>query len=226
MLAFLALVAVSPVQRGEFAFVPKPVYGDWEYRMHRLVLHIPGLKTEFAMRARQRVVSIDKDDKFTVLFETRRSVVFQRGEAKDTPFAKNRTIVYDPKGWQIPSFLPGERGTTDLSLLVGFRAPVDPVRIGKSWSYSQIGEPGVNAKFTLVGPERVGGVDCLRVQAETRLIGTERPAKASGNFWINEESGMIVMSSHKVTDLYLLGRQIEAMLVYEPTDPALFDREG
>lgn len=226
MTLLAAMVIGLSVQNGEFALTPKPKYEDWSYRMHRLVLHVPKLKTEFAMRARQKVVSIEPDDKFTVLFETRRSVVFQRGEAKDTPFSKNRTILYDPLGWQQPSFLPGETGTTGISQLVAFRAPIDPVRIGKSWSYSQIGEPGVTVKFTLVGPESIGAADCLKVQSESRQIGTERPAKATGHFWIHQESGMIVMSSHKITDLFFAGRQIDAMLVFEPTDPALFDRGG
>jgi len=226
MCLLAALVLGLTAQDGEFALTPKPKYEDWTYRMHRLVLHIPKLKTEFAMRARQKVISIDKDGKFAVLFETRRSVVFQKGETKDTPFSKNRTLLYDPSGWQQPSFLPGETGTTDISLLVAFRAPVDPVRIGKSWSYSQIGEPGMTVKFTLLGPERLGASDCLKVESDSRLIGTERPAQAKGYFWIHQDSGMIVMSSHKITNLYFAGRQIEAMLVYEPTDPALFERDG
>lgn len=219
----LAALALAAAQDGAFDFAPKPQYGHWDYRMHRLVLHFPGRKTEYAMRARQRVVKIHPDDTYEVLFETRRSVVIQGGKQAETPFRKERTMTYRKGGWIQPSFLPGETGATEASLLTGFRAPPEPVRVGQSWSFAATGEPGFAVTFTLVGPETVDRVDCLKVRSEARLVGTERAATATGHFWVNQGNGAVWMSSHKLAGIRMGGREIDMNLVFEPTDAAMFE---
>lgn len=220
----LAALVVFAAQDGAFDFTAQPQYGHWDYRMHRLVLHIPGRKTEYAMRARQRVVQIYGDGSYDVLFETRRSVVFQNGRESDTPFRKERTMTYRQGGWVQPSFLPGETGTTEVSQLTGFRAPAVPVRVGGSWTYATTGEPGSTTKFTLVGPANVDGVDCLQVRSESRLTGVEREATSSGHFWVNQRNGIVWMSSQKLQGVRFGSKLIDVTLVFEPTDAALFEK--
>jgi hypothetical protein len=219
-----AAVAIWMQDPGTYDLLPNPQYGHWEYRMHRLVLHLPGAKTEYAMRARQRVVAIRADGSYDVLFETRRSVSFVNGKPADTPFRKERVVTYVPKGWYQPSFLPGENGRSEAASLSAFRAPPSPVRIGQSWTYSATGEPGYSVTYTLVGPSEADRIPCMKVTSEARQVGTERPASAKGQFWVATASGIVVQASHKFEGLRLAGRPTDGMLVYEPTDPALFEK--
>jgi hypothetical protein len=155
------------------------------------------------MNGLEHVTAVDKDGNISL-------------EESQSDLQVNGTVVPDQGGvvkmtakpsGEITSFeAPAEGGGIRMSNIQAFYYPTDPVKVGDKWTASikqdaKLNAVPLTASFTVVGEEKIGDWDTLKIEGTIKETEGTTPASATSTYWIGKQDGVIDKEVSELKDI-------------------------
>ena len=120
------------------------------------------------------------------------------GGATTTSFAKDGNVKE----------ITGEQANPDAYRLANLGLMIDPgktINVGDTWTYevkpdAKTGAVAAKAEYKLLGEEKVGEWDTLKIKATVKETTGTEPASSDGTTWISKADGSMVKSESKMVN--------------------------
>jgi len=154
----------------------------------------------------EKVTAVDKDGNFTVeQSQIEASGTFEK-EKIETPSRNPISLTYKPNG-QVTS-IKGDLIDANSYRMENLGALVDPgkqVAINDVWTSESkadkdLGTVAVKAIYKLIGEEKIGNVDTLKIQATVKETEGDKPAENEFTEWISKTDGSMIQLQAKWTN--------------------------
>lgn len=187
-----------------YSLIRKPKVGEEAVYDFKAVLAFGDLKFTISGKNREKIVKVEEDGSYT-MESIQSGVTVETPEDKQTMDDEEKsTLVYGPDRLLKSHAADGEESdaeTIRLALLTTVKAPEKPVAIGEKWSAtlkSDVKETfPVEAKYEVVGTEKVGEWDTIKVSFSSKETGDGK-GEASGTIWLNTADFSTVKEDSKI----------------------------
>lgn len=213
MLAVIALSAVAMAAVDGLSIGRKPKEGDThKYRMSADV-DLGGIPVTVKGLLSEKVTKVETDGSYSQEETQIELKAVVNGTETDVPSSGASTMVYLPSG-EVKS-IAGDEGKAESYRMANLGIiydPGKPVNIGDAWSYDikankDTGAVAAKADFKLLGEEKVGDVDTLKIKATVKETTGDMPASSDGTVWIAKADGSLVKSEAKWVNAPFPGAQ-------------------
>jgi hypothetical protein len=213
VLAVIALSAVAMAAVDGFSVARKPKEGDThKYRMTADV-DLGGVPITVKGLLSEKVTKVETDGSFTqeeTQIELKATVA---GQETDIPSSGSSTMIYLPTG-EVKS-IAGDEGKAESYRMANLGIiydPGKPLNVGDAWSFDikankDTGAVDAKADFKLLGEEKVGDVDTLKIKATVKETSGATPASSDGTVWISKADGSLIKSEAKWVNAPFPGAQ-------------------
>ncbi len=183
--AFAALQQTYSLQRtakvgdeAKYSFKAEMQFGD--------------IKIEVRGKNSEKIVKIGEDGTMTVESIQSDVVVKTPDEEQPIPDVTKATMSYG-KDRVITTYSDedgeGDSASLRLALITSIQAPKEAMKLGDSWTATikKIGEGtyNVDATFKLVGTEKVGKYETIKIELKSKELEADEAAEATGTVWLN-----------------------------------------
>jgi hypothetical protein len=205
-LSVLAIAAVDglsvkrQVKEGEI--LKMQIKGDFE---------VAGNQATITAMSQSKVTKIDTDGSYTTEATQSDSKVSIGGQDMALPESPPIITVYNADG--SVKMLLGEPETTSASAyrVANLQAVIDPgkpLNVGDAWSIdikadAKTGAAAAKADYKILGEEKVGDIDTIKVQATVKETSGTEPASSESTYWLEKGNGSKVKSESKWTNVPL-----------------------
>jgi hypothetical protein len=173
---------------------------------------VGGQQIDYQSKSTQKIVKVGDDGGY-VEESVSSDVTINGQEPPGGGAAVTTTTKYSPKGEILE--VKGENidatayRFANLSLFI---TPDTEVKAGDSWTYdikedNKTGAVAAKATFTLVGEDKVGGVDTLKIKFSIKETGTDG-ASSEGTAWLDKSDLSMVKVSAKWTNAPVPGAPV------------------
>lgn len=208
MLAILAVAASATAFAAidGFSVGRKPKEGDTvRYRMTADV-DFGGMAIKAKFLVAEKVTKVEADGSYKLEQNQLEGTIDLNGQTQDMPAGNPSTMVYTKEG-DLKEVTGGE-ATPDsyrMANLGGLHDPGHTINVGDTWTYeikadSKTGAVAAKAEYKLVGEEKVGDIDCLKISRKVKETEGTDPASSDGTVWISKEDGSSVKEEGKWTN--------------------------
>ncbi|CAN5507555.1 hypothetical protein BH11ARM2_BH11ARM2_12450 [soil metagenome] len=209
-LALVAFAAAATVQGYTIKRVPKE--GDTvKYRL-KADLELSGIQATLEGLVAEKTIKVDADGTYTVESSQEEVKVMVQGQEVPSPPSPPQVVVYKPGG--MISEIRGESidgNAYRLANLNAFFEPDKPVAVGDSWvkeipADSKQGTPATKAEYKVLGEEKIGNYDTLKLSANIgETTGGSDAATNVSTLWVSKADGSLVKSEGKWTNAPIPG---------------------
>lgn len=206
VLAVIALSAMAMAAVDGFTIARKPKEGDThKYRMNADV-DMGGLAITVKGLLMEKITKVDTDGSYTQEETQVELKAVVAGQEQDVQSSGSSSMVYHPSG-EVRK-IEGSEGTPESYRMANLGIiydPGKPVSVGDAWNYDvkankDTGAVAAKAEFKLLGEEKVGTRDTLKIKALVKETGGDAPATSDGTVWIDKTDGSLVKSEAKWTN--------------------------
>lgn len=176
---------------------------------------IEGAKVELGGDMLLEVMAVEKNGDYTVrsTYSNPRFVIDgEKQEIPDESPSKPLTEKFNAKGEKIGGDEPDDEEGEDiaprsLTLLLDFVGPEKPMKVGDAWSHDFKADPKqassrpAKADYKVIGIEKSGKFDVVRVSVTFKEVEGDKPMSAEGHFLIDVSDGAMVKTEMKVENL-------------------------
>lgn len=206
MLAILAVAASATAFAAfdGFSVGRKPKEGDTaNYRMTADV-DFGGMAIKAKFLVTEKVTKVEADGSYNLEQQQLEGTIDLNGQTQDMPAGSGpSTMTYSKDGSLLK--VEGGEATPDSFRMANLGVMHDPghtVNVGDTWTYeikadSKTGAVAAKAEFKLVGEEKVGTFDCLKISRVVKETEGTDPASSDGTVWISKEDGSSVKEEGK-----------------------------
>jgi len=213
VLAIIALSAVAMAAVDGFSIARKPKEGDTHKYKMTADVDISGLPISVKGLLSEKVTKVEADGSFTQEETQIELKAVINGAEQDIPSSGSSTMVYLPSG-EIKS-IAGDEGKAESYRMANLALVYNPgkaLNVGDTWSYEikankDTGAVAAKADYKLLGEEKVGTVDTLKIQATVKETAGDAPASSDGTVWISKEDGSAIKSDAKWVNAPFPGAQ-------------------
>jgi len=212
ILAVLALSAVAFAAEG-FSVAQKPKEGDSRKFAMRGEIDLGGTLVQVKANISEKVTKVEADGTFTVESNQTDGKVTLNGSENDMPDGTPTTIVFRSNG-EI-SKIPGDAATATANAyrmgnLTMMHDAGKAVNVGDTWTAdikadAATGAVAGKAEYKLLGEEKVGTFDTLKIKVNVKESTGDAPGSVDGTYWINKVDGSMVKSDVKWINVPLPG---------------------
>ncbi|RYG45091.1 hypothetical protein EON79_13415, partial [bacterium] len=204
-IALTALASAAAVQG--FTIKRTPKEGEQiKYRM-KANIEIPGAQATLEGLVTEKTIKIDADGTYTIEASQSELKAMIGDNELPIPSTPPQIVVYKPGG-QIGE-IRGESidgSAYRMALLNGFFEPEKPVALNETWTRefpadAKLGTVAAKAEFKIVGEEKFGNYDTLKISANITEVGNSEPGSNVGTFWINKADWSLVKQEGKWTNV-------------------------
>lgn len=216
-LALLSAVAFAALD----TFNLRATLKEGDVRRYKLTgeLEFAGQKAGLTASVREEIIKVETNGNYTVKseqLETRITFAGQELPPQDAPATQS---TYDANGRTVASQGIEGMETGRFETLGLFFRPDEPKKIGDSWTHdvkadAAKGIVAATATFKLVGQEKVGEWDTLRVESTVQETGSD-PAKAQSTHWLRTSDMAVVRSITRMTNAPFPGAPVPGNGVIE-----------
>lgn len=187
----------------------QPALGSWDFKRVAKVgdtakykssadFEMQGQKITASWTELEKIVKVDSNGDVTLESQQTEFTIQVAGQEMPGPEASKSTSVTRSTGEVIK--LEGDGVNADayrMSTLSAFIRPDKMVKVGDKWTHefkanSKTGVVASKASYEVVGAEKVGAYDTVKVKFEVKETERSDAASASGIVWINVKDGMDV----------------------------------
>ncbi len=161
---------------------------------------VGGQDFEFEAIASEKVTKVEDSGNYA-MEETQSAVKLNGQEAPEGAGSGSSTTTYNAKGEVLE--IKGdkvEENTYRFANLAIFIVPDKELKAGDSWNYEikadkKTGAVAAKATWTLVGEDKVGTTDCLKIKYSVKETGADG-ASSEGTLWITKaDSSMVKLTA-------------------------------
>lgn len=206
MLGIIAVVAISATALAitdGFRISRKPKEGETiKYRMTADV-DFGGMAIKAKFLVAEKVTKVEADGTYKVEQNRLEGKVDVNGQEQDAPGGGASTTTYAANG-EVKE-VTGDNTTGDTYRMANLGVLIDPAKdlaINDTWTYEgkadkKTGAVAVKGEFKLLGEEKIGEWDTLKVKATLKETEGTDPASSDGTIWINKADGTAVQMESK-----------------------------
>lgn len=213
-LALVALSAYALAAVQGYSLKRTPKAGDaLKYRL-KVNMDLGGQAATMSALVTEKVTAVDPTGNFTVQADQSQLDVKLGDQPIPAPEQSSPEVsVYAPNGDIVeikgndvqPAFYR-------MATLSVFLAPDKPVAVGDTWSHDfpadpKTGRVAAHGDFKVLGEEKVGAVDTLKVQATIKETGADG-ASTDCTYWINKTDGTTVKMDGKWSNVPIPGSPV------------------
>ena len=203
-LSLLSAAVISMAAVDAYTIKRTPKVGEVHKYKQVGKFDVGGQEFEYEATASQKVAKVEDSGNYTVE-EAQSDVKLNGQEAPEGsgPGATNTTFsakgeVLEIKGDRV------EANTYRFANLAIFILPEKEVAFGDSWSYDikedkKLGSVAGKATYKLVGEEKIGSNDCLKLSYSVKESGSDA-ASSEGTVWIRKGDSTLIKMSAKWTN--------------------------
>jgi hypothetical protein len=194
-----------------FNFKGVPKAGDASDYKENVSLTISGQSVTIDTALHQVIDSVTADGGLQITQTESGTVVKVAGQVAPAPEAKPQVLSFLPDGELKEAKVDGADGNWyRLFNLSVFIHPDTAVKIGDSWTKvlpanKTTGAVPFKAVYTLVGKEKVGNWNTLKVTYKINETDTDSPASGEGTLWINADDSQLVKQETKFSNAQFPG---------------------
>jgi hypothetical protein len=215
----LAILALAAPQAAPLKATPEKGWTA-DYTL-KTILTFEGSEVVFEADLKRTVAALNEDGSFVVKSQQSEARMTHEGGVVNWPNPPAVFTTISPRGW--PAAIAGEDFDSEdarFANLTTLVFPADPVKKEDEWKVlipknEELGTVPVEAVFTLRGPDKVEGLDALRISfkaKETEQVEHEGELKpvgrSEGSIWIDPANGMLLKQEIALTDAPLAGQSI------------------
>ncbi|MFZ4508130.1 MAG: hypothetical protein ACOYON_10605 [Fimbriimonas sp.] len=206
LLAAVILLAIAGSQQEpEFALIWKPVQG--QELNYAFTMKVDSSEGKFEIRGDtlMKVTKIEENGDYTVESSSKNQKVAVDGHEEDLDDDPEPEVTkYTAKGQKIPpkDAKEDEEGPDPLAVnildpITDFASPAGPIKKGTTWTEEykadeKLGRAACKVVYEVIGAEKRGEYDCVRLSAKLTQTEGGSPAKAEGHFLISTKDTTLV----------------------------------
>ena len=168
-------------------------------------LEIGGNKATYTGLVQQKVTKVDTDGSYTEEEQQIQGKASFGGQDIDVPDTGAHPVIYNAdgrvkeiKGDEQTAGAASYRMTT-LGLIIDAGKPL---AVGDTWSVdlkadAKTGAEAAKADYKVLGEEKVGDLDTVKLSAKIKETGSSDPASSDGTYWIAKSDGSLVKAEVK-----------------------------
>jgi hypothetical protein len=206
----VTLLALSAVAMAAQAFTIKRTPKQDEVAKYRMKgeFEVLGQQATFTGMVQEKVLKVAEDGNYTIessQLEGKVNINGQEIEMNSPPSVS----VYKPGGDIVEIQGDSSEAAYRSAILNQFFEPGKPVAVGDSWTKEIAGAPrtggiGAKADFKVLGEEKVGTVDTLKIKATIKETGAE-PASTESTVWLSKADSTLVKIEGKWNNVPMPG---------------------
>lgn len=208
-LTMLGILAVAAITASAFAFADglritrKPKEGETIKYRTTADVDFGGMAIKAKFLVAEKVVKVEADGSYKVEQSQLEGKVDVNGQEQDAPGGGTSTTTYAANG-EVKE-VKGDNTTPDTYRMSNLGILIDPAKdlaINDTWSYDikadkKTGAVAVKAEFKLLGEEKIGEWDTLKIKATLKETEGTDPASSDGTLWISKVDGSLVQQEGK-----------------------------
>lgn len=197
-LAALAVTASAFAVVDGLSVARKPKEGEQiRYRMAADVEY-GGMALKAKFLVTEKTVKVDSDGSFKLEQAQLEGKLDMNGQEQDIPTGGPTTTVYTKEG--DVKEITGDQTSPDTYRLANLGVLHDPgktLSVGDTWTYeikgdAKTGAVPAKAEYKILGEEKVGSWDTLKVKSTIKESEGTDPASSDGTIWISKADGSTV----------------------------------
>ena len=154
----------------------------------------------------EKIVKVEANGNFALEQQQLEGKIMAGGQEMDMPAGNATITTYKPTGEVVDIKGSSEDSTSyrmsTLGLLID---PAKLVNVGDKWSHevkadTKTGLVAAKADFEVVGEEKVGAVDTVKIKAVVKETEGSEPASSESLLWIDKKDGSTVKAETKWTN--------------------------
>lgn len=208
----LSTAAMAVVVDG-FTIGRRPKAGDVHQYTMNADLDLNGVPIKVKGLLSEKVAKVDTDGAYTVEQTQIELKAVLNGQETDIPSSGSSTMIYKQSG-EVKTVV-GDEGKAESYRMANLNLVYDPgkpVNVGDTWSYDipankDTGAVAAKAEFKLLGEEKVGAHDALKLKQTVRETAGDAPAASDGTVWVDKADGAVLKSDAKWTNAPFPGAQ-------------------
>ena len=205
-LSFIGLIAASAVAMAAvqgFALKRTPKEGQtYKYAMEGAV-DFGGMDVTIKATVQETVTKVEADGKYSVEQKQLDGKISIQGNEQDMPASPGTTTIYKPNGEVVE--IKADQSDPNTYRMATLGLTIDPgkmVNVGDKWSYevkadSKTGVVTAKADYTVLGEEKVGTFDTVKIKAVVKESEGSEPASSESTVWLDKKDGAMVKSESK-----------------------------
>lgn len=201
----------APAQATTFTIKRVPVKGAEFITFLNAQISIQGMDVTFTTKNHYKVGDVAADGSYTISSTQTDGHVSFNGSEQDIPESPEVISTFLPGGEikEIKSENVGE-AQWRLAHLMMVHSPDAPVKQDDSWSYKMAadkdkGGVGVSIDYKLLGTEKVGTFDTVKISVAAKETEGSDPAKVTGTVWLDVKDFSIVQSTMTWSKVPIMG---------------------
>jgi hypothetical protein len=204
-----SLVAISALALAAQGFTLKRLPKEGQVVRYRMqgTIDIPEPVGSVKVRGimEEKVTKVEADGSYTVV-QSQIEGFASQGEKPEQqiPDQSPSTTKYNSKGEVLAIEVDADPvAAWRMAGLNIFIEPGKEVNVGDKWSYEikadeKTGAVGAKAEFTVMGEEKVGSFDTVKVKYMVAEVGGEQPASSEGIVWLDKKDGNMIQADTKL----------------------------
>jgi hypothetical protein len=205
-LAALAVSASAFAVVDGLSVARKPKEGEQiRYRMTADV-DFGGMAIKAKFLVAEKVVKIESDGTYKVEQSQLEGKIDMNGQEQELPGGGATTTIYTKDG--SVKEISGDQTTPDTYRMANLGVVIDPgktLNVGDTWTHeikadSKTGAVAAKAEYKVLGEEKVGNWDTVKVQVKVKETEGTEPAGNDGTIWISKADGSTVKLDQKWTN--------------------------
>jgi len=172
---------------------------------------VQGKKGSISGSVSEKVTNIDKDGNFSVEQAQLDASATYGDEKVDTPTRSAVDLTYKPNG--LVTTIKGDAVDGDAYRMENLGVILDPgkkLNPGDEWTFDikgdkTLGTVDAHADYTLVGPEKVGQLDTIKIKGTVKETSGDLPAMNEFTEWLSKDDGSLVQMDAKWTNAPFAG---------------------
>lgn len=201
-ISFLALLALSTIALAADGFTVgwKPKEGDaYRYTM-KADLDLGGNPIPLTATLTEKITKVETDGSYTVESSQIEGKVSLNGKEQDIPNGSPTSIIFKASGevskvvGDASAATPNSYRMANLSMIFD---PGKPVAVGDAWFHeikpdAATGAVGIRADYKLIGEEKIGAIDTLKIKATLKETTGDVPGSSDETVWVDKANGSTV----------------------------------
>ncbi len=203
---FAFALSLAPAQ--EYTLKLNPKEGDtFKYRMS-MDIDFGGMSVNASTTITNKVLKIEENGNIVMESSSSEMIVKFGDSEMPQPASPPTRVTFKPNGEMVSS-PTSNSPTNQLTGSTNFIFPDKPVKVGDKWSHTmkgQNGAPDMKGEFELVGVEKMGDTEVLRLKVSwTQADGKADGTSAEGFILIDSTNGMARRMEFKLKGLPVEG---------------------
>lgn len=205
--ALVATAAIALAGTAGFTLKRTPKEGETLTYNLKADVDFNGMNITFTGKVKEKTTKVDSDGSYTVESQTQDAKINMNGQEMDAPGSDSvTTSIYTAEG--LTKEIKGDSASDSAYRMSNLGALVTPgkeINVGDTWTHefkadAKTGVVAAKAEYKLLGEEKIGDIDTLKIKVNITETEGSTPASSDGTAWVSKADGSTVKLEAKWTN--------------------------